>query len=1365
MAEFDGTTAVPVVERPDGLYQEDIFDPATANPISDTYLMESRKPLVFRPPLTEDQRSEAFMAAHIYGGKVPLGRKIDWAITSPQAQKATELTVFTLLTGGSNLVINGVKGLLESGTDISAGERLKKGIFHAEHVKDLYEKIPGSENLPGWARTTASVSETILLYVLAGVGKGKIRKNLFAKQKAAEIDKMTEQMADDFMKQQGVKVVEGEAAGTATSKQGVTLAEYDVMRDQAKEALARHYMSKMSAVDTRTLTTGFESEFEKTSLLNMIGKELSSKGVSVGAAIKPAVGQQVAVTTGGKQIVGIIKEVLGSRVKLKVGNTIFVATVDQLTNVGVEAAEAIPESSEAEALKDVADYVSNIEKQVTITDPDGNVVAQVNPGFPKELTGYKTKEIDAVIKRIVEGKPLASANQEALKGEMLKVHNQMTGENLKLPTPKPKLVKMQPETFVKNKLVDIQRGYREGKIDMKAEVGSVQKQFIETLKNSQLDTADKGTFLSAMKEIKTNEQFVKAMPKIQERIANIAEQKAVKKAVGQFEKITKNKDIKKLRPEYKSKVQEIAEQFSPSTPTDAKVTGLNSLANYLASEPNNLVPQSKIDELRRLNKQPLRTLTSDEINGVVAAIQHLIKLNDLKNTIIVKGKIKDHVEVVNEAVINIKENNELREGSFKELGSEIKNPEETTVQKVSAGYSYNTELRCQICDGKDGGIIMQVVYDGINTGTDNQLKFVQRAEEFFADKLKGIKIDNWSHSFNLKAGDVPKFKYKLENYDKPINLTKGERVAFYLHTLNPNNVKHLIGGGFSFQNKRTVMIPLTMADIDKIAGSLTDEEYKVAEAINEYLNTIQKDAINGVSVRLDGFETATEDNYWGIKTNDLDRKLDILIKAGKGFSNEFLLEGMGIFKQRQGASNAIILEDAFSALAANIKKVGAYVGLAEPLRSAKALVADGAFKSALIDHGKEYYIDLFDKYITAVEGEYLKLDDIDRLTQAMINKLDMSILGLNPFVMSMQPVSYMAADIYVDGKILIKNFKPTVTATEREELRKYAPQLYERLQGHISRELGEVMNIGFAKKFFTGKRSEGQWMMDGIVAGDTASIGSIWRSVKEEISVKYPDLKGQEFYDKVYDRAWFIIRRTQPTFHVKDRSPIGMSKNIALRIVTKYSSQRNKNWNMFWRGIEEYNQSDKTPKDKARLAKIVAIVAVMMPLAIGQIRKFRSWVMGKDKEKSVLNRKETQGLLEETVVDLIGTNLGNIYVLGTGYNSLVSKIQNGTFGGYGTTNIIGSAADTAINTAVHGWNSIAYAITNERYKPESGKILGEKKWKKSVIKMSEGLIDITGKVKGVNAELMRKFIKAQHERTSGEKKKKRKEEIKKGFNF
>ncbi|GAG34743.1 unnamed protein product, partial [marine sediment metagenome] len=241
------------------------------------------------------------------------------------------------------------------------------------------------------------------------------------------------------------------------------------------------------------------------------------------------------------------------------------------------------------------------------------------------------------------------------------------------------------------------------------------------------------------------------------------------------------------------------------------------------------------------------------------------------------------------------------------------------VKEIFTTESYNIELISQILDKEKSGIIKKVMYDGIDEGYTEMLRFRQEADDYFKDKLKGIDIGKWSEKFHLRPTkkDVDYQTLKLPS-GKSITMTKAERIALSLHSRNEKNLKHLLEGGFSFEKARAVIHRINSDDLDTILKSITPEEKRATDVIYEYFNKIQKDKINEISVELNGWETATEPDYYPIKTNVLDYKRNIS-KFRKNFSQK-TLEGMGLFKETTNAANAIILEDAFTTLYKSIKQ-------------------------------------------------------------------------------------------------------------------------------------------------------------------------------------------------------------------------------------------------------------------------------------------------------------------------------------------------------------------------------------------------------------------------------------------------------------
>jgi hypothetical protein len=489
---------------------------------------------------------------------------------------------------------------------------------------------------------------------------------------------------------------------------------------------------------------------------------------------------------------------------------------------------------------------------------------------------------------------------------------------------------------------------------------------------------------------------------------------------------------------------------------------------------------------------------------------------------------------------------------------------------------------------------------------------------------------------------------------------------------------------------------------------------------------------------LNGFEGAKEPNYWPMKTLEIDRQRDAT-KTLRNFTQR-TLEGMGIWKERTNAKNAILLEDAFQIMYRHIEHTSAYVGLTAPLRNAKMLLQSPKFIDAVTRNYDKEYIKTLEDYIKAIEGEVHDMATAERLTLELMNKLDLAILGANPFVMLKQPVSYILFTTEIDAKYVRKGI---TTQPDYDEIRAWSPQLSHRLKGNVTRELGEIGRVGAGKRFFTGRTALSGRVMDGIRKFDYATVGRGWNIVKieavktipefKDVKLKgsklMPDLKGEQlnkFMTHVTKRAEEVIRLTQPTFLIKDRSAIGRSPNPFVRIMTKYTSQRNKNRNILKRAQIRYDASPKTLKDKARLMKTILTVLVVSSLMINMIDELRNRLYGRD-NRTILQH----------VVATIGNAMSYVYFVGDVFTSIASKVEKGGYGGYGSfmsSNPIASFLDNAERLIADTIKAIDSTI-------EGGRLKDPEKWNKAIGRLFDDAFSVVSKYKGIPYDSISKMLK------------------------
>jgi len=824
----------------------------------------------------------------------------------------------------------------------------------------------------------------------------------------------------------------------------------------------------------------------------------------------------------------------------------------------------------------------------------------------------------------------------------------------------------------------------------KADIADV-KRSIVNYANERLEAQDRGKLLSWVANSKTKKNLAKALA----RIEQIEEKRDRNIAVSSLKKTIKDIDIKKIRPEYQREISNLTQDLDLVNRKDKTLQSLTGMKQYIETHPDNNIPPEKLQRLELLTKTKIGSLTSDDIKLLNNSIKHLMKLHDLKNKMIFGRVHKEAKEVINEAKSNLdRRETQRRDKDTIDTREQLK-VEVGRGKEIFTTESYNTELITEIIDKEASGVIKKVLYGGINKGNTDLLKFRQDAEDYFKGKID-FDITNWSETFFAKPkGKVDYQKMTLPS-GKKVTMTKAERIALSLHARNEKNLKHLLNGGFSFVRDKYKIHKIDSDDLQAMLDDITPEEKKLADIVHHYFNNIQKAKLNERSMQLNGWEIATEPDYFPIRTNALDVKRDDL-KLQKNFSQR-TLEGMGILKERTNASNAIILEDVFSATYKTLKEASAYYGLAKHLRNAKMLLNDKYFQIKLASTYGSHYVRNLKQYLKDMEDTSHDTTNVEKLTLDLINKLDTAVLGLNPWVMAKQPVSLAAAATEIDISYLRRALKPA----SKDIMSKYSPQLRDRFSGNVTRELGEIGQIGEVRKFFTGLTPLSQKVMKGISSFDYQAIGRIWTAAELETNDCCPLLKDEERMQRIAGRTEEIVRKTQPTFLPKDRSAIGRSKRPFVRLLTKYSSQRNKNYMMVRRTVEEYNRSGKTGKDKKKMMSKLSILAIVMPAMLWGIDAARRKVYGR-KEKAPKSKAWA------TIMNFLEYNLGSVYFVGNAFRSLRSKVERGTYAGYDVSDVLISSIDRGIDGIAETVTAIRRAMSEEKYK--SGDKKGELKWK------------------------------------------------------
>jgi len=279
----------------------------------------------------------------------------------------------------------------------------------------------------------------------------------------------------------------------------------------------------------------------------------------------------------------------------------------------------------------------------------------------------------------------------------------------------PKIVekRQREETILRERLRTLRTGFRKGKQITTREIQEVQAAAIKILERSDLEPAQRAKFQKFIKNL-TKENFERARPELERRIEKLEEAAIKRELINRFKQLTKPSEVKNLRPEFRDAIQAIINDVTAVKPGQKKIRRLKSLAEFLEREEENEVPQSAINELRLLEQKPLADFTLAELENVVTSVATFVKLNALKNKILVKNKLREFKEIEEQAETNILKNFDELTDSVDELDTFQQQKENGFYAKVKqflfGADSLNAEYKTEELDNQNKGVLWQVIY-------------------------------------------------------------------------------------------------------------------------------------------------------------------------------------------------------------------------------------------------------------------------------------------------------------------------------------------------------------------------------------------------------------------------------------------------------------------------------------------------------------------------------------------------------------------------------------------------------------------------------------------------------------------------------
>jgi hypothetical protein len=774
--------------------------------------------------------------------------------------------------------------------------------------------------------------------------------------------------------------------------------------------------------------------------------------------------------------------------------------------------------------------------------------------------------------------------------------------------------------------------------------------------NIKLDKAGQKKLTTALKNVRTEDDVAEAIEQAIES-SHKAEKKDVIDRINKLKKAAKE-DLSQKARDVIEQFKEIVSEKNPTLRTKQKY--IKALEAWGAIDKDGNIDEAKFammpSHLRKnineaLFKQKLSALDIEELKNIEEYLTQVIEES--------RSVLKKHKELEKKRIIKEQKEFEDQSSNLTSADRAESSKEARKVIKTEGGVKRGfidflnaLSVSLKLDQGKNGAI-KKYIYDRLTEGARNAAKIRQEAQAVMAKALKGF---DWDDIKKLSDGFgermTTKTKYKVAT-KKPfyaknkqgeivsntpptssVKLSPAEEIQIYLHTLNPNNYISMLIEGLSFPGTPHQRFWLTKEQIAEIKEKVENDKLmsSIADAIMKVNNEVIGPKVAEVYKAINGKPLKMEENYVRKLVNtyaiNRDKQLEPDWYADihkPDFHSDANLENAGFVQERTGKPTPLILEDALTAVDYNMQVFSNWIGKVKAVRDAKNFLGtpgDNSTSNVIRSKFGQAYASYMSKYLKDVEGTSDKANAwYDRLVEWTRGNLSIQALGLNVFVMGYQTASaFMAIGFVPSSKIIapwllgLPTLGKSKSLVSIEEIERLSPIMYERFQGFFDKEAGELASsMGLSKRLMGEAKTERlisrqkvmNKTMSGIAKMDAVAIQTIWTAVRNDLANgKY---KGKTVSEKeAFEKEWVsiseeIVRRTQPTYAIEDRSGIARADNAIVKGLTMFATQRNKILNYAYQTKLE-TQSGQISKKQARqrVSGILTSTAIVTALMTGQ---------------------------------------------------------------------------------------------------------------------------------------------------------------------
>lgn len=463
----------------------------------------------------------------------------------------------------------------------------------------------------------------------------------------------------------------------------------------------------------------------------------------------------------------------------------------------------------------------------------------------------------------------------------------------------------------------------------------------------------------------------------------------------------------------------------------------------------------------------------------------------------------------------------------------------------------------------------------LRRGFDTKVWDVDAAQQYMKNLLGDTKVREWggknarARTFQVSGGEIA--------------LTTGQVMELYLLNKREQALGHIYHaeGGIrpagdvrTEQGKRERLgdpVRVTETDVQRIIDTLTDEQRRIADGMQQYLSNDVANWGNDVSLQLYGYKKFTEKHYWPIKVDANSVRTTDKSEAGSGDNGSlYALRNLGATKSAQeGAHNALVLRDAFETFAGHVNDMSSYHGLVPALADAMKWFNYPGVKASIDrvagPNGQAYFKQLIRDINGAARTDTAGVADL------LLGHAKVAAVGANARVVLQQPTAYLRAAALISPKYLAEG---VFTRDGARKAKQYSAIALWKSWGYYDMNIGRSMrevivgDAGFVQKARELSLAPAGW-------ADDITWGALWNACEAETKDRRRNLQPgtEEFYRAVADRFDEIVDRTQVVDSVFHRSQLMRSKNGLAKITTPFMAEPIKSYNLLRSAASAYRRN------------------------------------------------------------------------------------------------------------------------------------------------------------------------------------------------